>query len=178
MSLHIITLAINFKVRLSEASMQGHLSASPYLVGEELARQVSRYATEHRLGYYPAIDFFQENGGVEQDLLNTVGSISWLVTNLVRDEVRTRLRAAFSSIRFESLQTQAFSMPTVRPGQHNALQLLTEHYTPDQVKVNMVASLVRKQGSLHEAEQLARHLVCRWLKNSFESLQISNVKAI
>jgi len=178
MSLHIINLAINFKVRLTETSMQGHLAASPYIVGEELARQVSQYIAEHRLGYYPAIDFFQDNGGIEQELLDAVGSISWLVTNLVRDEVRMRLRAAFSSIRFESLQTQAFSMPGIRPGQNNAFQSLAEHYTPDQVKVNMLASLVRKKDNPQEAEQMAKHLVCRWLKNSFESLQITNIKAI
>ena len=158
--------------------MQGHLAASPYIVGEELAQQISQYVSENRLGYYPAIDFFQENGAIEQDLLDAIGSISWLLTNLVRDEVRVRLRAAFSSIRFESLQTQAFTMPGIRPGQNNGFQLLTEHYTPDQVKVNIVASLVRKKESQYEAEQMAKHLVCRWLKNSFESLEITNVKAI
>ena len=173
-----MNLAINFKVRLTEESMQGHLSASPYVVGEELASQISQYASERRLGYYPAIDFFQENGGIEKDLLDTIGSISWLVTNLVREEVRVRLRAAFSSVKFESLQTQAFTMPTIRPGQNNAFQMLTEHYTPDQVKVNILASMVRKKENHYEAEQMAKHLVCRWLKNSFESLDVTNVKAI
>lgn len=158
--------------------MQRHLSASPYVVGEELAAQISAYSVANKLGYYPAIDFFQDNGDIEQDLLDAVGNISWLITNMVREEVRIRLRPAFSSVKFESLQTQAFTMPTVRPGQNNALQILTEHYTPDQVKVNIIASMLRKQENSHAAEQMARHLVCHWLKNRFESLEITNVLVI
>lgn len=178
MALNFIKLAINFKVRLTEESMQRHLSASPYVVGEELATQISRYAQDNNLGYYPAIDFFHQNGGIEKDLLDAAGNISWLVTNMVREEVRIRLRSVFSNIKFESLQTQAYTMPGIRPGQNNAYQLLAGHYTPDQVKVNIIASLLRKKESLPEAEQMARHQVCRWLKSRFDSLEITNVQAI
>lgn len=178
MALNFVKLAISFKVRLTEASMQRHMSASPYVVGEELASQISRYAQEHNLGYYPAIDFFQLNGGVEKDLLDAAGNISWLVTNMVREEVRVRLRPVFSNIRFESLQTQAYTMPGIRPGQNNAYRLLVDHYTPDQVRVNIIASLVRKQENRQETQQLAHQMVCRWLKGRFESLEITNVQAI
>lgn len=178
MALNFIKLAIHFKVRLTGESMQRHMSASPYVVGEELATQITRYAKEHKLGYYPAIDFFQHNGGVDQDLLDAAGNISWLVTNMVREEVRVRLRPLFSNIKFESLHTQAYTMPTIRPGQHNAYPLLVDHYTPDQVKVNIIASLLRKRESPREAEQMARHQVCRWLKDRFESLEITNIQAI
>lgn len=178
MALNFIKLAINFKVRLSEDTMQRHMSASPYVVGEELASQISEYARQNDLGYYPAIDFFLHNGGIEKDLLDAAGNISWLITNLVREEVRIRLRPVFSSIRFESLQTHAYTMPGVRPGQNNAYQLLVDHYTPDEVKVNIIATLVRKRESLHEAEQMARHQVCRWLKGRFDALEITNVQAI
>lgn len=178
MALNFIKLAIHFTVRLTEDSMQRHMSASPYVVGEELARQISGYARDHELGYYPAIDFFQQNGGIEKDLLDAAGNISWLVTNMVREEVRIRLRSVFSSIKFESLQTRAYTMPGIRPGQNNAYQLLVDHYTPDQVRVNIIASLIRKRESTHEAELLARHQVCRWLKNRFENLEITNVQAI
>ena len=178
MSLNFIKLAINFKVQLSEDSMQRHMSASPYVVGEELANQISDYAKQNELGYYPAIDFFLHNGGIEKDLLDAAGNISWLVTNLVREEVRIRLRPVFSTIKFESLQTQAYTMPGVRPGQNNAYQLLIDHYTPDQVKVNIIASMVQKKQNLHEAEQMARHQICRWLKSRFDALEITNVQVI
>jgi len=178
MALNFIKLAINFKVRLTEESMQRHLSASPYVVGEELAKQINTYTKDKALGYYPAIDYFQQNGGVEQDLLDAVGNISWLITNMVREEVRVRLRSVFSTIKFESLQTQAYTMPTVRPGQNNGYQMLVAHYTPDQVKVNIVASVVRKTENAYDAEQMARHQVCRWLKGRFDALEITNVQAI
>ena len=178
MALNFIQLAITFKVRLSEESMQRHMTASPYVVGEELANQISRYSSEHALGYYPAIDYFVQNGGIEQDLLDAAGNISWLITNLVREEVRVRLRSVFSSVKFESLQTQAYTMPSVRPGQNNAHHLLVEHYTPDLVKVNIIATMVRKKQSTLEATQLARHQICRWLKSRFESLEITNIQAI
>lgn len=178
MALKFIKLAINFKVRVSEESMQRHMSASPYVVGEELANQISDYAKQHELGYFPAIDFFLHNGGIEKDLLDAAGNISWLLTNLVREEVRVRLRPVFSTIKFESLQTQAYTMPGVRPGQNNAHLLLIDHYTPDQVKVNIIASMVQKQENPREAEQIARQQVCRWLKSRFDVLEISNIQAI
>lgn len=178
MALSFIKLAINFRVRLTEDSMQRHLSASPAVVGEELASQISRYANDHQLGYYPAIDFFLHNGGVEKDLLDAAGNISWLITNLVREEVRSRLRAVFSTIKFESLLTQAYTMPTVRPGQQNAYQRLTDHYTPNQVKVSLVVSILRKEQYLHNIESTARQQVCRWLKARFDELEITHVKAI
>ena len=178
MALNFIKLAINFKVRLGEEAMQRHMSASPYVVGEELASQISHYAQQQELGYYPAIDFFLHNGGIEKDLLDAAGNISWLITNLVREEVRIRLRPVFSTLKFESLQTHAYTMPGVRPGQNNAHQLLVDHYTPDQVKVNIIATMVQKKLSLGEAEQMARHQVCRWLKNRFDALEITNVQVI
>jgi len=158
--------------------MRQHLSASPYVVGEQLAEQISQYAQQNNLGYYPAIDFFLHNGGVEKELLDAAGNISWLITNMVREEVRVRLRPVFSSIKFESLMTQAYTMPGVRPGQNNTYQLLSDHYTPDQVKVNIIASLLRKEKSLYDIERLARQQVCRWLKDRFESLEITNIQAI
>ncbi|MDH5180694.1 MAG: hypothetical protein OEZ39_10550 [Gammaproteobacteria bacterium] len=178
MTLKFVNMAIHFRVRLTEASMQQHLSASPFVVGEELARQIGSYARDNKLNYYPAIDFFQQNGGVEQDLLDAVGNISWLVTNMVREEVRVKLRPVFSSIKFESLQTQAYTMPTVRPSQNNALQLLKEHFTPDQVRVNIIVSILRKDHHVHELEQLARQMICRWLKNRFADLEITRVRLI
>ncbi|MDH5444244.1 MAG: hypothetical protein OEY52_01735 [Gammaproteobacteria bacterium] len=178
MALNFMQLAVNFKVRLNEEAMQRHMTASPYVVGEELARQITEYTNQNELGYYPAIDFFIENGGIEKDLLDAVGNISWLITNLVREEVRIRLRSVFSTIKFESLQTQAFTMPGIRPGQNNAHHMLVDHYTPDQVKVNIIATMVRKQQSTIEATQMARHQICRWLKTRFESLEITNVQTI
>lgn len=178
MALNFINMAVNFQVQLTEESIQQHLTASPYVVGEELAKQISAYASANNLGYYPAIEFFQENGGIEQDLLDAVGNISWLITNMVREEVRVKLRPAFSTIKFESLQTQAYTMPSVRPGHNNAHQLLVDHYTPDQVKVNLITTMLRKQQSTIEATQMARHQICRWLKTRFENLEITNVKAI
>lgn len=178
MALNFISMAVNFSVRLTEESMQRHLSASPYVVGNELANQISHYAQENKLGYYPAIDFFQQNGGVEQDLLDAVDNITWLVSNMVREEVKVRLRPVFSNIKFESLQSKAFTMPTVRPGQNNAMQNLAEHYTPDQIKVNLIATLLRKKENIHELEQLTRHLICRWLKDRFDKLEITNVQVI
>ncbi|MDH5408986.1 MAG: hypothetical protein OEZ33_10955 [Gammaproteobacteria bacterium] len=178
MSLNFSNQAVSLKVRLSEQVIDRHIPASPYIVGEELARQINDYVREHELGYYPAIDFFIENGGIEKDLLDAASNISWVITSMVREEITTRLRPVFASLKFDSLLTTAFTIPPVRPGQNNAYQRLVEHYTPDQVKINLTATLLQKESNTQDMEQLTRHLVCRWLKNRFEELEITAVQTV
>ena len=68
-------------------------------------------------------------------------------------------------------------MPAIRPGSSNALHDLAQHYTPDQVKINLVASSIRRQDNDQEtAIKLARHQICRWLKDQFSNLEITSMR--
>ena len=113
----------------------------------------------------------------DADLLEAAESISWLVCGLVRNELRSRLRPVFSNLKFESVQSVAYTMPSVRPGNSNALHDLAQHYTPDQVRINLIASSIRRQDNDEEiAIKLAKHQICRWLKDRFKSLEITSIR--
>lgn len=176
MGLTFSRVAASLIVKVSHPVLEQHMVANPEVVGEELARQIALYAQQNSLGYYPALDYFIEHGGIEQDLLNAVESMTWLVTGLVREEIKTRLRPVFSNIQFESIQTLAYTMPTVRPGQNNTLLRLTEHFTPDQVKVAIIATSIRHRDTPETAVRMAERMIWRWLHEHFEKIEIAHIR--
>ena len=90
--LHLTRIAVSLQVKISAEAIEQHSVASPYVVGEELARQVAAYVQRERLGYYPALDYFRALEVIEPELLQAVENISWLVCGLVREELKTGLR--------------------------------------------------------------------------------------
>lgn len=172
--LHIIRVSVTAHLKIAEPVMAQHLAASPLVVGEELARQVDAYAREHKLGYYPALEFFDElENGIDADLIDTVRGIAWFVANLAQNEIEHRLRVAFSDVAVEDLRLLAFTMPQVRPSQANALYDLSRHFTPDTVKAVMVLSNIEKRADLEGMDKLAEHKVVRWLEPHFESVEVT-----
>lgn len=176
-NLHFSRIAVSLQVRLPATTIEEHAVASPYVVGEQLAQEVTQHVQRERLGYYPALDYFRNVPDVDPELLNAVESLSWLVCGLVRDEIRARLRAVFSNLRFESMQTLANTLPAIRPGQPNALHELAQHYTPDQVRLNLVATSLRRQDNdPGKAVAMGEHLIRRWLKDRFSQLDINDIR--
>ena len=174
--LNLSRIAVSLQVKISAEAIEQHSAASPYIVGEELARQVAAYVQHERLGYYPALDYFRNVEAIDPELLEAAESISWLVCGLVQNEIKTRLRAVFSSLTIESIQTVAYTMPGIRPGSSNALHDLAQHYTPDQVRINLVATSIRRQDNDQDvALKLARHQICRWLEDCFTALEITSL---
>jgi hypothetical protein len=175
--LNLTRIAVSLQVKIPAEAIEQHSAASPYVIGEELARQAAAYVQHERLGYYPALEYFRTIEAIEPGLLDAAESTSWLVCGLVREELRTHLRAVFSNLKFESVQTVAYTMPGIRPGSSNALHELALHFTPDQVKVNLIASSIRRQDNDQQvAIKLARHQICRWLKDTFSSLEITSMR--
>lgn len=172
-SLHVARVAVTVLIKVSHSALQHRAPASPEIIGGELAQQVSAWVQREKPGYYPALDFFREHGGVDADLLDAVEAVGWLASQMVSGEVRSRLRPVFSSLRFESVQTVAFTMPGVRPGDANALQKLADHYTPDTVKLAVIASLLQRHESAEAAQRAAHGLVRRWLEERFESVEVT-----
>ncbi len=178
MSLHLAKVVLSVLVQVPEQVFDRHLPSSPRVVGAALADAVAGYEAAHSLGYYPALDFFQEQGSIDPELLNAAENIAWLASSMVQEEVRVRLRSVFSSLTFKSVQCPAFSMPTVRPGQADAMGRLTEHYTPDQVKLDLLVTSFRKQPAEEGMERLAEHMLYRWLKDSFEEIDITSAQQV
>ena len=119
MALHFNKVAVTIEIKVPHESIVRHSAASPHTVGHEIAEQVHHYAQSHKLGYYPALEYFNKQGGVDSDLINAAESISWLAAQIVCNEVKTKLRPIFAGISIESVHNKAFTMPMVRLVQAN-----------------------------------------------------------
>lgn len=169
-------ISLTLRLKVAGKVLQRHTSASPSQVGVELARVIDKYSREHKLGYYPAIEFFRQVAEVDQSLIDSVEQVSWSISKLAREEVQSRLRPIFSTIKFQSIQAEAFSLPPVRPNQQSAFEHLVKHYTPDTIKLELLVSLLRKDGDLRggAAEAYARKMIYRWLKSVFEDIEVTS----
>ncbi len=130
-------IALSIDLKLSHAVIEQHIAASPYVVGVELARQIDQYVREQKLGYYPALDYFQGKDIVDADLYNTAESIAWLLENLAQQSLRERLRSLFIDLQFDSSHVHIYVLPHVRPQQNNAIHSLSTHFTPDHLRVSL-----------------------------------------
>ena len=75
-TLHVAKVALTVVVRVDRHVLDRHLVASPAAVGEQLAQQVDDYTWRERLGYYPALGFFEGRSGVDPDLLRAAKDIA------------------------------------------------------------------------------------------------------
>lgn len=169
------TVAATLDLKVSQQDLEKHLPASPYVVGEELAEQAIEYEIENNLGYYPAVDFLKQQSALDKDIVNAVENIAWLVSNLIREEIETRLRPAFSTVKFENIQLHALKMPTVRPNKKNARHDLASHYTPDHAHISLIVTSIKHYDDPTTAERMTRNLLHRWLNDHFEALEITSV---
>ena len=167
-------------VQLKESDLQQYLPCSANIIGQTLAAIADEYQTENKTGYYPAIDFFKTLDNVDPDLIASAEQVAWLVSKLARETIESKLRPIFSSVQFQSIQTLAFSLPKIRPNKDESVELLAKHYTPDRVKIELVLSMMRRDSEVDDnrAEPYARKMMFRWLESSFESIEVTNSKAL
>ncbi len=167
-------------VRLKAEALQQYLPCSANIIGQTLASIADEYEKENKTGYYPAIDFFKTRDNVDPDLIASAEQVAWLVSKLARETIQSKLRPIFSSVQFQSIQTLAFSLPKVRPNQADAIAQLAKHYTPDSVKIELILSMMRRDSEAEDdrAEPYARKMMFRWLEAEFETVEISNSKAL
>jgi len=173
----ITDVSISLIITVKLEDLNNHSAASADRVGKELAKQVVAYEKTNHLGYYPAIDYFQDaDRGVDADLLNAADNLSWLATKLVREEVRQRLRPVFSSLRFDSMQNLLYTMPRVRPGKQLAQQKLAEHFTANKVRLELTAQIMNKNDVEKDLKRYTSHLVHRWLKEHFKNIEVTSCR--
>ncbi len=163
---------------LSEEELQRHSPVSPMVIGKKLSDDIQRYVREQKLGYYPALDFFKENEAIDASLLDAVSNLSWLAGQLVRNEIRIKLRPVFSSVKVEAIRSTAYAMPKIRPRDNNLGIKLAAHYAPDTVKVDLRLGVMQKHEAVGDMSQYASHLVMRWLTPSLRSLVIDSSRLV
>lgn len=177
-TLRLRKVALTLVVKVPRNVMDRHLPASPDVVGGELARQVHAYVQRQELGYYPALEFLQEQGAVDAELLAAADHIAWFVSSVAREEMQRKLRPVFSNLTFQSVQSLAFTMPGVRPNQLNAVRDLAGHYSLDTVKLTITVSSFQTRDDPEATRKWARHLLWRWLRDSFESLEVTSAQLV
>jgi len=171
-SLYITKIHITLQVKAPHELLERHLPSSAEVVGEALTEQVIAAVKKHKLSYFPALEFLDKQGDIETDLLDATETISWFACKLVREEVNKKLRDFFSELSFQSVKCTSYAMPGVRANQLNAWQELVEHYTPNTVKLDIVASLLKKEQYPKGLENWSKQLFRRNLEGSFETFEV------
>ena len=83
-----------------------------------------------------------------------------------------KLRAFFSTLSFQSVKCTSYAMPSIRANQINAWSELVEHYTPNTVKLDVIASILKKEPHPKGLENWSKQLFRRNLEDSFESFEV------
>jgi hypothetical protein len=177
-SLHIARIELTIKAKLPREALQQHFPAPLETLGEQLAQQVMDYAERQQLGYFPALEYFQEHGGIDEYLLDAAGQISLLAATMTKQEVGKVLQPLFSSVRIGTVQSQAYTMPPVRPSQARAKTLLAEHYLPDRVKFEVFVTLLQKNPPQGGIENAARQIALRWLDGIFPQVDVTSARLV
>ena len=170
--LHVSKIHITLLVKVAHSVLAQHLPSSPEVVGEMLTTQIVEQVKKQKLGYFPALDYFQQQGSVDADLIEAAQPIGWFAARYSREEIQRRLRPFFSSLSFQSVHTQAFSLPSVRANQLNAWHILCAHYTPDTVKIDIIATVLKKQNAPEGLANWAKQLFMRNMGDAFESFEV------
>lgn len=177
-SLHFMTVAAHLVLTVPREVMERHGPIAPGQIGEELAEAVLEYALRERLGYFPALAFFREQGGIDPDLLEAADALAWLAGELVRDEVLRRLQPAFSQVDVSALKPVANTMPRVRLSSRERRELLARHFTPDTVRVTLLLTSIQKRPARDEVVRFARRTLWRWLRDHFAAMEVCGTKVI
>jgi len=165
-------VAITLTVRVSADEMDQHLVSSPRVLGSHLAEAVDTHVRRDDLGYYPPLSYYSDKLLLDQELLNVSREVAWFVNEYVKERVRRQLQLIFSQVNVKQVQSLAFTMPSVRVSDADALQLLALHYTPDTVRLSLMVSSVEKEPVPEDIQRLTEYKVVRWLREHFDHLEI------
>ncbi|MEK7758891.1 MAG: hypothetical protein AAB304_04720, partial [Pseudomonadota bacterium] len=177
-TLGIVPVALTIQVVLAPQRLEALLNVAERNLGQTLAERVEAIVRAQRLGYYPALDFFDDHPDMDPELIGTVKALAAQIRKRVKREVQTHLWPVFSSVRIERATTLAFTLPRMTPAQPDALVRLAQHYFPNAVRLELVLSTLDKQHRLEEAEAFSADKVVRNLRDAFESVSVSATRRL
>lgn len=172
--IQILKTAVTLTVTVSLETLRQEMGEPVVAIGPALASEIDQHVRDNKLGYYPALDFFIHNQAVEPELVAAAEHVAAMVAEMARRTIQVRLREPFSHIRFEHIQPLAMTMPRVRPGDANAMALLSEHMSPNHIRMTVIASSIEKAGiNTEDYEKLVAHKMRNWLEPEFEAVQLT-----
>jgi hypothetical protein len=171
-----MAVALTLLVKVPAEALARGLPISPPAVGEALAEQVQRLTREENLAYYPALAYCHGKGALDPDSLTALESVAEMAEALAKGEIRACLRPRFREVEIESVQPLAYTMPTARPRSANGWWELVEHFTPDQLKLNL--RLRRREADQESPETAVAEEVKEALAGRFARLAITSARRI
>ena len=177
-SIGIVPVALTIQVVMAPERLESLLSAAQKNLGRTLAERVEVIVRAQRLGYYPALDYFEDHPDMDPKLIDMVKTLAAQVRKRVKREVQTHLWPVFSSVRIERATTLAFTLPRMTPAQPDALARLAQHYFPNAVRLELVLTTLDKQHRLEEAEVSSSNKLVRNLRDAFESVSVGATRRL
>jgi hypothetical protein len=177
-SLGLVPVALTIQVVMASERLEAQLNTAERSLGRTLAERVDAIVRSEKLGYYPALDFFEDHPDMDPDLIGMVKAIAAQIRKRVKREVQTHLWPVFSSVQIERATTLAFTLPRMSPAQPDALARLAQHYFPNAVRLELVLTTLDKQHRLDEAEKFSSSKVVRNLRDAFESVSVTATRRL
>jgi len=177
-TLGIVPVALTIQVVLAPEQLGALSNAAERSIGRVLAERVDAIVRAQRLGYYPALDYFEDHPDMDPALIGTVKALAAQIRKRVKREVQKHLWPVFSSVQIERATTLAFTLPRVTPAQADALARLAQHYFPNTVRLELVLTTLDKQHRLDEAEKFSSSKVVRNLRDAFESVSVTATRRL
>lgn len=146
-------------------------------LGDNLAEQVQAAARD-QLGYFPALDYFADHGGVDMRLLDDARRLASAACDYALDTVPARLWGLFSSVKLVHIQALAFTLPRVAPQRADARVALAAHYSPNAVRLDIVLGAIQKgPPKAGYARAVASRVVWN-LREHFERVDITDARIV
>jgi hypothetical protein len=177
-ALGLVPVALTIQVVMAPERLEALLSAVERNLGRTLAERVDTIVCAEKLGYYPALDFFDDHPGMDPELIGMVKSLAAQIRKRVKREVQTQLWPVFSSVQIERATTLAFTLPRMTPAQPDALARLAQHYFPNAVRLELVLTTLDKQHRMEEVEKFSSSKVVRNLRDAFESVSVTATRRL
>lgn len=169
--------AVSVRVRVPLDYIERRLGDLAVAAGPSVATQIHAFVQRERLGYYPALEFFHDRPEIDPGAIGAVEEVGRFVCEYAKTEARNRLWPAFSHVRVTHTQLLALTLPTVRPHQADALAAITEHYTPNVVRLDLMLSSLER-GERDGIEKIATQKVLWWLREVFEAVDVTDARAV
>lgn len=172
MALHYYRAGALLAVELKREALKSLLSINLDEMTDAIVDVAIEYESREKLDYFPAITHIAVAQGITEPwnvaFTHATRGIQMMVSQIVRD----RLKAAFSEVRVVSVDNNAYHIPPVKPRKRHTRSALWNHYQLNLLRVEIEVAQIHKEEVNVDYDQFARHLIYRWLADSFDKLEV------
>ena len=176
--LGMVQVALSVQVVIAPERLGALLTESDLTLGRRLAERVDAIVRAERLGYYPALEFFESHAGLEAGSIDALKTLAAHIRKRVKRDVQTHLWPVFSSVQIERATSLAFTLLRLSPTQADALEKLAHHYFPNAVRLDLILGTLDKQHRLEVAEKFSANKVVRNLREVFEFVTVTATRRL